>query len=320
MIRKPLLVWQLTDRGFCSEINLMLFAYLYSLEKGFDFVLCSDSWNSSHILGWKDYFQPFCQDISKRELEDKYLLAPEHFQTKLLRAKRRLLLSCTTGRLVLSNNEIWQGIWNREFTEETFCIPKHNLYGDCFSCCQNLIRKVWRLNDSTQQAVLQAKNSVDLGSAPYAALHIRRGDKIKEAKYTPSSQYIKKVQEINRNSTESIERFFVMTDDYKVVAELEHEYPNWQFFSLCNVYQSGHDQSAFNLSSPDLRRDSTIKFLSELYIAQESTFFVGTYSSNICRFLSLFKGKENTHSVDIPFTMFYEPKLMTDVSLDGALS
>lgn len=38
---KPLLVWHLTDRGFGSEINVMLLAILYCLENDYSIALCS---------------------------------------------------------------------------------------------------------------------------------------------------------------------------------------------------------------------------------------------------------------------------------------
>src|SRR5258708_498937 len=48
MFGKDFLIWQLTGRGFCSEITTMLLARLYCLDKNINFALCSKYWNAAH--------------------------------------------------------------------------------------------------------------------------------------------------------------------------------------------------------------------------------------------------------------------------------
>jgi hypothetical protein len=78
-----------------------------------------------------------------------------------------------------------------------------------------------------------------------------------------------------------------------------------ELFSLCESSSRGHDQRRFNKGSPELRKESTIRLLAELNMARGSEFFVGTFSSNIARFVALLRGRESIYSVDVPFTMFY---------------
>ena len=60
--KKLKLVFQLTDRGFASEINNMLSAILYCLLHDLEFILYSRSWNAFYEKGWQDYFLPFCKE------------------------------------------------------------------------------------------------------------------------------------------------------------------------------------------------------------------------------------------------------------------
>ena len=304
MIKKKI-IWQLTDRGFCSEMNLMLLAYLYSLKNGIEFSLYSKSWNSLFELGWQDYFLPFCQEINSKEFQKKYLIFPGKSTTKIKKLNRKMFLGITLGKQILSNDDIWNKIWNKEFTESYFDVPNQKLKGDCFSCCQELIRRIWRFNPIIHQDIESAKKLIGLTSISYFAIHIRRGDKIKENSYTQIHEYIQLAKKINKQFLEPIENCFVMTDDCNVIDELQYEWPDLKIFTLCEASNSGHDQSKFNSSSLKSRRDETIKFISELNIAQESKFFVGTYSSNISRFLALIKGKSDIHSVDAEFKIFH---------------
>jgi Alpha-(1,6)-fucosyltransferase N- and catalytic domains len=292
----------LTGRGFCSEITTTLLARLYCLDKNINFALCSKYWNAAHHQGWEDYFVPFCEEISTRELNISYLFSCGGLRETAARAKKKLLLTLQTRRHVLLNYDVWSDIWNHAFVERTFRVPAHSIDGDCFTACQAILDKTWRFNAQTTKFVASRRESLGLANRAYFTVHVRRGDKSSEAKPINVCDYMRKAEDANRGQ---LQKCFVMTDDYDVVSELRRDYVHLEFVSLCLPSARGHAQTAFNSQPPEVRRDETLRLLSELAIAADGAFFVGTFSSNIGRFVALLRGRESTFGVDIPFTMVY---------------
>ena len=161
--------------------------------------------------------------------------------------------------------------------------------------------RIWKFNDETSEAIAELRKGLALSADNYFTVQIRRGDKKSEADTFALHEYIRLAKRFNamRERTTCL----VMTDDYSVITELRTAYPEYQFVSLCPKSDRGHEQAAFNSLSPGLRRQRTLALLAELSMATEGSFFVGTFSSNIGRFVALLRGLETTYSVDGPFTM-----------------
>jgi hypothetical protein len=302
MFGKRLLIWQLTDRGFGSEITTMLLAQLYCLDKGIEFSLCSRYWNAAHRQGWVDYFVPFCKEISAPGLNVSYLFKSGGGLNTLTRLRKKMLLALLTGKRILLNYDVWAEIWNASFVERKFKLPALGIDGDCFAACQALLERAWKFNQQTVTSVEAIRKALGLGDDAYFTVHIRRGDKWHEAKPIEVRNYMAKVEEINRSL---IRKCFVMSDDYSVVTELRREYPQLDIVSLCEPSECGHVQSAFNLESAEARRDSTLRLLAELDIAKDGAFFVGTFSSSLGRLVAILRGRDCTFGADFPFTMIH---------------
>jgi hypothetical protein len=302
MLDRKLLIWQLTNRGFCSEIMTMLFAQLYCLENGIDFSLCSKYWNAAHQRGWSDYFVPFCEEISTPILRMNYLFKSGGGLNTLARQTRKALLALLTRQHVLLNYDIFGQIWDTAFVESRFSLPMLGVDGDCYAACQALLDWVWRLNNRTSASVANILASLDLADSAYFTIHVRRGDKWHEAKATELRDYMAKVDAVNHRQ---LRKCFVMTDDYGVVTELRREYSELDIVSLCDASERGHVQEKFNMQPAEIRRDNTLRMLAELTIAKHGTFFVGTFSSNVGRLVALLRGRESTFGADFPFTMLY---------------
>jgi hypothetical protein len=295
-----LLIWRLTSRGFCSELNLLLFAILYCKQEGIDFALASRRWNSAHKAGWSDYFEPFCAEVDSAIFLLDRVRSKNSAVIKALSAGKRAAFRWKLDRHVLFNRDVWNNLWTREFVERRFdCLGGDD---DCYSACRKVLANIWRFNSQTQRAISELTQSVRPDGEPYFTLHIRRGDKIEEASYVPLEKYVECAA---RASSKPLRHCHVMTDDYNIVLELRRTFPDLNVFTLCKPSSSGHDQKRFNKCAPEIRKDSTVTLLTELSMAAEGAFFVGTYSSNIARFVALLRGRESTHSVDIPFTMTY---------------
>jgi len=180
-IIKPLVIWQLTGRGFCSGVNPLLRAYLYCLNNGIKFALCSKYWNSCYRNGWIDYFEPFCEEIYVPELDVDYIFAKNNSRVKIAKAKKKLYLTLRSRQRVLLNYDIWSNVNNREFDARSFHIPGEGIDGNCFAACQQILNRIWQFNEPTQQVISVIKHALEVKSAPYFTLHVRRGDKSREA-------------------------------------------------------------------------------------------------------------------------------------------
>lgn len=132
----------------------------------------------------------------------------------------------------------------------------------------------------------------------YIAVHIRRGDKIvsREMKELGLSLYIDAVKEkkhISRN-------VFIATDDSSVKDELKSILVAEGFNVYCNtaVTQTGFDESLFNTKDKKSRYIDTLNMLLDMDILIHSSFFIGTYTSNVSRIVPLYVGFEKSLSLD----------------------
>lgn len=294
----PLCIWQLTKRGFCSELNLLLLAILYCKEEGLDFALASRRWNSAYKIGWRDYFEPFSDEVDS----SIYLLdniRPKHTSLrKALHSIQRAAFRRIFGREILINGDIWDRIWTHTFAQRHF-----DCFGarvDCFDACRMVLADIWKFNADTQRHVSELIRSIHPEGQQYFTIHVRRGDKIEEAEYVSLSKYMECA---HRAGATSMCNCHVMSDDYRIIEKMRKQFSQLNIITLCDSTSRGHAQKTFNNSNSNTRRMSTIAFLAELTMAAEAEFFVGTYTSNIARFVALLRGRETTHSVDIPFTM-----------------
>ena len=191
-------------------------------------------------------------------------------------------------------SDVWQAVRNDSFLNKQFYIPELQINGDGYHAVQVLTRVIWRIRPEIRQIIEQHKNNLNLGHLPHAGLWIRRGDKINEASYVAVSEYAKKVKELNSD----IHRVFIDTDDYRCVEEFKQLNPGWEVFTMCDTQKRGHYQFNFNQQTPVERRREIIQLLTIIDILKESTFFIGTFSSNFARLVGLLKGIETCYSLD----------------------
>lgn len=280
------LIYQLTQRGFTSEINNLLLAILYSLENRMEFRLSSRFWGAAYEKGWTDYFHPFCKESNNRLTRIGTITRlPEKIER---RQKLYKLLRPGT----LFTHDIWDATQSPEFLSKVFVFPELGINGNIFQAKRALLSHVFRLTPTT-------KRSIDkLGMAPpeaYVAFHIRRGDKlVSEAKAVEVDKYMLALQAIRND----IKHIYLATDDHAVVKELQSKYKDYIFYSLCPENQSGYRQSSFNTADLSHKKTETLRLLADIQNIQGAEIFIGTFSSNIGRLIALLKGIENCISLD----------------------
>lgn len=116
------------------------------------------------------------------------------------------------------------------------------------------------------------------------SFHIRRTDKVSQGKARayPATVYLEKALAIQERDEIDLTHCFIATDDYNVIAEMRRALnavlDGTRRGRLCRELHftpsGGHTH--FRISE-----DGTLVFLSELSILVETTYFVGTFSSNV---------------------------------------
>jgi hypothetical protein len=297
----PQLIWQLTGRGFGSEILLMLMGRLYAILNHYDFALASRYSNIAWRRGWSDYFEPFCEEVDHPlAFEGSVTLTLSSPPRRWLRALAARVLGLIRGRRTLFSFEVWPAVWNASFASGTFALPGQDSVLDAYSALRILLKEVWRPKETTRQAVTDRLAKFNLGDAPFAGIHIRRGDKWQEAPPLTADTYARAVESIDP----TIKRCFVASDSYAAVQELAAARPHWTIASFVAPDDAGHHQGAFNRYPPDARRDRVLDLLAEIEALSKAAFFVGTYSSNIGVLLALLRGKDSCHGVDGPLRIY----------------
>jgi hypothetical protein len=140
--------------------------------------------------------------------------------------------------------------------------------------------------------------ALGLQTREFAAIHVRRGDKIEgedyidasgqrvhgnpEGEMTPLSTYL----DLIRQRAREVSTIFVMTDDYGAVEELRDLVPPQQVRTLCSKNASGYRNNQFYRMSRAKRIQSVEGLLAEVRIASQSALFLGPYKSNLSRFVT----------------------------------
>lgn len=265
--------WNFRNLGFGSCFNLTVLAYVYAQHHGCDFVLFSKDSNICVKNGWTDYFLPFSE--------------PQNIDYNSL-----------------GINDFLPGktVWNSKFTrQKSIKLNNKQFKGNCFAACQVIAKEIWHFNKEVKTCIDNKIKALNLPEQ-YICLHIRRGDKLHEAgqyAFPDVSQYI----ELYKNKS-NITDYFVMTDDVSVIAELENKYRNYRFYTLADT-QTGFNIEAFNNSNKQFRYNSIIALLTDIEIAKKANMFIGTYTSNIFRLVSLFKPINQMQAIDCEYDKLF---------------
>lgn len=288
--------WQWTRRGFYSELSLFMYAKLFSELNN----------------------EPFVCDFTKAKLGGERL----DFYLKLSVNEKKIPL--LWYRCIFSNNRkfddvvdyisskvyarnkvftphnlLFQSIWNENFESQL-----QVSYDYDFHKVATYFHDNWRLSDNVKKRVKEIQESLSL-NCKYLALHIRRGDKlISESEEMPISSYFEKV------NLELYDKIFVATDDFSVISEIRSYLlsVSHDMEIVTNTLESkaGHLQSDFNNIENKLLKNEIIDLLAETELLRLSDVFVGSFSSNIGRYVHLLRFGKNSYSVDIPYHVFVD--------------
>lgn len=293
--KKSTMIWELTDRGFGSELNNLLYAINYCQEKNISLSFLTNKWNTKIEKGWVDFFKQIPESISLSNHTNlsSYSLLRTFFSLSDLRLyveQKKIhylkLFKTNIGLKIFNFSKPKKYLFIHDYFKVVYDFNKDEFENDknLFKKKMNTILKsIWNLNQKTIDKINQNKSEFNLSR--YAVLHIRRGDKLTTGEDSLYS-YDKYMSKID---VKNIQCVFVMSDDYRVYEDLVKNYPKLNFYTLIDENHRGHFQSSFNKLSINEKEKNAINLFTEIEIAKEANFFVGSKNSNIYRLIEYFK-------------------------------
>lgn len=270
--RSRCFAYSLGDRGFFAEITSVARALIYAWARGRRMLLDSRDFAYRYRHGWSDYFEPFCAepwDVDPTTIEE------------WIRFTR-------TG-----DREPFERL--RRFQPATLRFASLEL-GPFQSIMRHFMRMIFRLTEECREEIERLRRPLSL-PAEYAAVHIRRGDKVgDEDVFYPTSRYLEALGPLGDAP------LFVMTDDHRSVVEVREELEARglanRVSTLSRDEHTGFDVWALRAGKTfagggrlfdDQRAhrryvfEETIRLLAETVIATGAARFVSTFESNVGR-------------------------------------
>jgi hypothetical protein len=294
--------------GFFSEINNMVIAMVYCLHHKIKFNLHSSNANFRLGKGWQDYFLPFCPEVENRLLDKYNLRYRIDYKTDFTKP-RRMYRKIKYAFLILYTKKIsgtdyltfdlWDEICNRKLETNYYSLPELGISGDLRHACNRILQFVWRYNPGTRQRIDSLINNLDL-PAEYIGFQIRRGDKSEENDFVQLEKYVNEAEK----RTE-IRNAFIFTDDYCVITQLRHNYPQWKIYTLCGENETGYTFNSFYNQDRKLIYNGITVLMANIEILRQSELFFGTFSANPSMFLGMIMDRDKTISLDVPWQVWY---------------
>ena len=118
---------------------------------------------------------------------------------------------------------------------------------------------------------------------PIVGVHVRRHDKVLEARLFDIEDYMTRVEEyyslLSLTETVNVKRVFLATDEVEVLQEAKQKYPDYVF-----IQDTGHTESASqrNLRSSGVR-EAIRGIIIDIFLLSQTDYLVCTISSNVGR-------------------------------------
>lgn len=258
-------VYSLTQRGFYSEINNLLNAVIFGLAHKRQLIVDQSQFDD---LDWRCLFAtelPFVSAELTERVPDEWIISGIHspnFRKIRQWAKWR--------------HNIRIPLW----------FPQMRIWGSMFDVKREIAQAL-------TCPLLAATIPAGL-TEPFAAMHIRRGDKT-DGYMDGKQQLVIQGDDVDPRTyidmlmlkSPEIKSIFVMTDNFRMIEDLKLAGPGYSISTLCNPEEMGYYQPAFSSLEPEQKADRIQRLIAETQIAAASSVFLGGYRSNVARFVRL---------------------------------
>lgn len=266
MAPKDTLRYILGPEGFCSELNNFLLGCIFAERLNLEIVVDDSEAPLYFSKGFSRFFVPVNE------------------------GKSHGLLSKTIKR----GNPLWHEMRSQTYTfdEKRLAAKKHLNYQSWVETKISAIKDKFGFEE------------------PYGCIHLRRGDKVgARPSWTHNLNVFKKIGRLYRSgfiheaqpisaktyllkvcdADPKLKRICVCTDDFRAFIEAREaaDALGMDVVSTCDERSRGHSTLERTLKNRAYTEDEVVTLIADLAIASESQVFVGTYSSNIGRYIAL---------------------------------
>lgn len=262
--------------GFYSEYNNILPAMLYCLTHKIRFVMSSTPGPLTYEKGWEDYFLPFCEEDNDERIN--------RYNTR--RYKKHFLKSVIYNTFLKFSspykyvtNHVWVRMHKKKFLFGNFEIKELGIDGNILDACNKLHSIVYRYTPSVEKLIRETKETLNL-PLKYAGMHVRGGDKIREAEILSPDHYMSELKK--RSECKDV---FVLTDDYRLFSHLEEGYKDYRFYTTCSKEETGYFMDDLNTQDKKIRYLKYITLLVAMDVLKNAEISIGTLSANPGLFL-----------------------------------
>ena len=296
------IIYSLTHRGLYSELVNLALAKVYADKYNYRLLVNSRNWNSKIDNGLSDWFIPYFEETHS-------ILT---YQEKIYNNEKPWI-----GKIYYNPSAFW-GYWRErlynkifKFFNPTALLSKESFQrmhsgdflsqyseGELLNAVSNSFKKFYKYNALTQNSISEKKQYINIPDN-YISVHIRRGDKIVTGEMEDINlniyvDAIRKYSYISNN-------IYIATDDVTVISYISKKLSDID----TNIYYNkenklkGFDEKTYNLKSDSVRRDEVLNMLFDMDMMINSSFFIGTFSSNVGCVVAMYLGLDKCHSIDV---------------------
>jgi hypothetical protein len=277
--------------GFGAEMIHLLHSVVACLQNEVQFCLgeAREPRGFAVERGWGDYFEPIFPVVPGRFLG---LLNRPIFPLNRLPAARFLARCCLKSLYGYHYRFLFDDIGP---ISARIRVPQLGLDEEYWSGIRQISNAIWVLHPQVASRLQSYRDRAAL-RVPYLAVHVRRGDKISEAPYTPVDAYLRVLRTLAPSSASKLP-LYLATDDIRIVDEFRTALPAWEVINVAAMHSLGHHESRFNAASPEQRWEQTVFLLFELEVMKNAHWFIGASPSNIY-FLTRYR-RANERIIDV---------------------
>ena len=296
------IIYSLTHRGLYSELVNLALAKVYADKYNYRLLVNSRNWNSKIDNGLSDWFIPYFEETHS-------ILT---YQEKIYNNEKPWI-----GKIYYNPSAFW-GYWRErlynkifKFFSPTALLSKESFQrmhsgdflsqyseGELLNAVSNSFKKFYKYNALTQNSISEKKQYINIPDN-YISVHIRRGDKIVTGEMEDINlniyvDAIRKYSYISNN-------IYIATDDVTVISYISKKLSDIDIKIYYNKENKlkGFDEKTYNLKSDSVRRDEVLNMLFDMDMMINSSFFIGTFSSNVGCVVAMYLGLDKCHSIDV---------------------
>jgi hypothetical protein len=284
--------------GFFSEINNMIMAMIYCMENNIRFKLYSTNTLYCNDL-WNDFFEQFIDQVNHSFHQtyngrDFRGVRKVDFDKPAFETIRQYVDNEFPDQEICLTQDIFSSFRNHKIYNAQYQVKSPYFSGNILLVGHQIVRMIWNYNRKTRSEVYRIRNSIQINT-PYAGLHIRRGDKAREARFKPLQDYLKIVDDVTKQENFPV---FIATDDQRIIEEIRKINPKRPVYHFNFPENNGFDMDKFSVLTGEQQRNKILQLLAEVDMLVEAQLFVGTFTSNVGMFVGMARNGRESYGVD----------------------